>query len=68
MERTRETAVTWRQRRLVELARAVQAGEYSVPAEEVATAILMGRPKWGDDPQTVDSQSEDEEEEEETTK
>lgn len=37
-----------RQRRVAELAELVKTGEYHVPAEEVAEAILRGRPKWGE--------------------
>jgi hypothetical protein len=37
-----------RQRRIAELAARVYAGDYLVPAEEVADAILRGRPKWGE--------------------
>ena len=44
---------TWWQRRLDDLAREIEAGDYYVPAEEIAAAILFGRPKWGDNPGLV---------------
>lgn len=44
---------TWWQRRLDDLAREIEAGDYFVPAEEIAAAILFGRPKWGDNPDLV---------------
>lgn len=44
----REGRGTARRRRITELAARVHAGEYYVPAEEVADAILRGRPKWGE--------------------
>jgi hypothetical protein len=45
-----EGQTTWWERRLQDLAEQIAAGRYSVPAEDVAAAILFGRPKWGDDP------------------
>lgn len=51
---TREEAhQTWWQTRLDDLARQIEAGEYFVPADEIAAAILFGRPKWGDNPDSV---------------
>ena len=36
-----------RRERLEELARLIAEGRYSVPAIDIAHAILHGRPKWG---------------------
>lgn len=36
-----------RRERLEELARLIAEGNYSVPAIDIAHAILHGRPKWG---------------------
>jgi len=51
---TEEARQTWWQRRLDDLSRTIADGEYFVSAEEIAAAILFGRPKWGDDPELVD--------------
>ncbi len=48
--RAADPSVTWWQRRIAELSRLIEAGEYFVPADDVAAAILFGRPKWGDNP------------------
>lgn len=48
---TEEAPRTWWERRLDDLARRIEAGDYFVPAEEIAAAILFGRPKWGDNPE-----------------
>ncbi len=45
---------TWWRRRVADLAHQVKAGTYWVPAEDIAHAMLYGRPKWGDDPVLVD--------------
>lgn len=46
-------ATSWRQRRIMHLARLVAAGRYDVPPVEVAHAILYGRPRWGDNPKIM---------------
>lgn len=48
---------SWWQRRLEDLAEEIRAGSYFVPAEDIAAAILFGRPKWGDNPELVDEAS-----------
>ena len=60
-EMTDEASRSWWQRRLDDLTRQIEAGEYYVPAEEIASAILFGRPKWGDNPETAGRPSADEE-------
>ncbi len=50
---TEDVRLSWWQRRLDELAQEIKAGSYFVPAEEIAAAILFGRPKWGDNPELV---------------
>lgn len=50
---TEDARLSWWQRRLDDLAREIKAGRYFVPAEEIAAAILFGRPKWGDNPELV---------------
>ncbi len=50
---TEEARRTWWERRLEDLAREIEAGVYFVPAEDIAEAILFGRPKWGDNPELV---------------
>ena len=37
-----------RRRRVERLRQEVEAGTYSIPAEEIAWCILFGRPKWGE--------------------
>ena len=44
---------TWWSRRLAELSERIADNDYWVPAEDIAHAILFGRPKWGDNPITV---------------
>lgn len=46
---------TWREKRIAYLVEQIEAGTYSVPALDVAHAILHGRPKWGDDPRLAGS-------------
>ncbi len=48
---TEDARRSWWERRLEDLAREIEAGEYFVPAEDIAEAILWGRPKWGDNPE-----------------
>ena len=48
---TEDVGLSWWQRRLDELAQEIRAGSYFVPAEEIAAAILFGRPKWGENPE-----------------
>ena len=48
-----EARPSWWQLRLNDLAREIEAGRYAVPAEEIAAAILFGRPKWGENPDLV---------------
>ena len=50
---TEDARRSWWERRLEDLAREIEAGVYFVPAEEIAEAILFGRPKWGDNPELV---------------
>ena len=52
-----EVHPSWWQARLDGLAREIEAGEYYVPADEIAAAILFGRPKWGKNPETVGLQA-----------
>ena len=51
-------AMTWRERRLLQIADRVNRGDYDVPPIEVAHAILFGRPRWGDNPRMVDREQE----------
>lgn len=50
---------TWWNRRLSDLADRISNGDYWVPAEDIAHAILFGRPKWGDNPVPVGSLRDD---------
>ena len=52
----RDPSRPWRERRIAHLVEQIEAGTYSVPAIDVAHAILFGRPKWGDDPRLAGSQ------------
>jgi predicted transcriptional regulator len=54
---TEEARLSWWQSRLDRLAREIEAGDYFVPAEEVAAAILFGRPKWGENPEATEDDS-----------
>lgn len=49
-----EMSRSWWQRRLDDLSEEIRAGSYFVPAEDIAAAILFGRPKWGDNPELVE--------------
>jgi hypothetical protein len=51
---TDDARLSWWQRRLDDLSLEIKAGRYFVPAEEIAAAILFGRPKWGDNPDLVE--------------
>lgn len=51
----KKDSTTWWNRRLNDLADRIAAGEYWVDAEDIAHAILFGRPKWGDNPVPVGS-------------
>jgi hypothetical protein len=46
--------MTWRERRVLQIAERVAQGDYDVPPIEVAHAILFGRPRWGDNPRMLD--------------
>jgi hypothetical protein len=50
---TEETHRSWWQSRLDDLSERIEAGDYFVPAEEIAAAILFGRPKWGENPELI---------------
>lgn len=51
----KKDSTTWWTRRLSELAERIAADDYWIPAEDIAHAILFGRPKWGDNPIPVGS-------------
>ena len=51
---------TWWSRRLVQLSERIADDDYWVPAEDIAHAILFGRPKWGDNPITIGRVQEEE--------
>ena len=51
---SRNARRTWREKRIAHLVEQIESGTYSVPAIDVAHAILHGRPKWGDDPKIAD--------------
>jgi hypothetical protein len=50
MAHTEEKPMSWRQRRIALLIKRIEAGEYHVPAADVAHAILHGRPRFGENP------------------
>ncbi len=51
---------SWWSRRLADLAERIANNDYFVPAEDIAHAILFGRPKWGENPITVGRVQEEE--------
>lgn len=50
---------TWWRRHVIEITEKVRYGTYWVSAEDIADAMIYGRPKWGDDPVFLDESDEE---------